>query len=289
MGKLDIDLALFGQRKAGKTVYLSMLVYEVRQRYNRSYFVRFNNPESERYVQDRIEQIVEHEQWPSGTPIEGDEPVVFDIVGHDNKHFVRYRTIDLPGEIIRGLFIPGTEGIIWRKELRKKLHPHNKYVKRICDLIDKSSSFMFLIDPKGDNDEKHRICDDTEQDLMCAEIIDEIIERKNITSPEEMPPIAFVFTKWDAYGEQFRDFDSYARKVLNITFGTHNKMLKRSAVMKCSAVGRTRVESVKDDNGSRKVRKPKRPIQPRGVAESLFWVIKNSNGIKVEGEHENGS
>lgn len=286
MGRIDINLALFGQRQAGKTVYLSMLVYSVQKRHSRRFFVRFNNSQSEKYVNDRISEIVEYEQWPSGTLIHGDEDVIFDIVAHDQNHFVRYRTTDLPGEIIRGLFIPGTDGVLWRDNLRRSLEPYKGYVEKICDIIDRSNSFMFLIDPKGDDDDQQRLYNDTGQDLMCAEIIDEIIKRKNVSSPEGMPPVAFVFTKWDAHADKFQDFDNYAKKVLCVTFDTHEEMLTNSAIMKCSGVGRTKMERVNDDDGNRNVLKPQRPIEPQGVAETLFWVIRSSNRVKLQEKND---
>ncbi|MBN2230892.1 MAG: hypothetical protein JW779_14990 [Candidatus Thorarchaeota archaeon] len=282
MTAINIDLALFGQKASGKTVYAAALVYEIQKRYNRSYYLR----SVEDYIEDRVAELQSGE-WPSSTQAFADDQVIFDIVKHDNSGHVTYRTIDLPGEMIADLFMPGLHGVIWHDGHRRKLNPYRPYVEKIVSLIDKSNVFMFLIDPKGNLTNSERLVFDTSQDLMCAEVIDEIISRKNIDSPKKMPPILFVFTQWDLYQEKFPDFDNYARKVLHVTMGIHEKNLGAYAIMNCSGVGKTRI--VKTNNGQEvKIEyKPNPPIEPKGVAETLFWVIKIVLDSK-KGEKKNG-
>ncbi|MBN2230893.1 MAG: hypothetical protein JW779_14995, partial [Candidatus Thorarchaeota archaeon] len=286
MTSIDIDLALFGQKASGKTVYAAALVYEIQKRYNRSYYLR----NVEDYIEDRIAEL-QRGEWPSSTQVFADEQVMFDIVKHDNSSHVTYRTIDLPGEIIEGLFIPGENRVVWRKEELRSKRPYREYVERICNLIDKSNAFMFLINPKGCEDENEQLSEDIAQDLMCMEIIHEITRRKNVTTSNHMPPILFVFTQWDLYENRYTEFETYARRVLHFTLGTHARNLGSYELMNCSGIGKAKLERIRNGTGSKTIYKPNPPIEPRGVAETLFWIISSVNSRKKdesrEGDEEN--
>lgn len=274
MREKEVSVAILGREGAGKTVYLSMLAYALEKGDSTQYSVRFGDPESRKYLSKQIARIAEEEHWPK-TNWDSDVDISLDILDQDNQTVIRYRTTDLPGEILGDLFAPGVDGVIWHSEKKRSLAPYDRYVPKIQRLIHDSDLFMFLIDSSVRDDEEKRLWDYTGQDLMCSNVIDEIIERRDVSTPGEMPPVCFLFTKWDAFENQISDFQEHARRVLSTTLDAHGELLRGATILKCSAVGATKLAEYDNGYEKKRIHVPERPVEPDGVLDTLEWVIEN--------------
>jgi GTPase SAR1 family protein len=263
-----LDIGLFGIAGSGKTVYISMLVYDIRRNRNKEFFVEFESPVAKQYIDDRIEQITVHQAFPEATVFRGEAQVRFAVTRIRNPVRLWFKTIDLPGEIVFELFIPGADGVAFEDPFLRRNQRYRQYVEMIDDLIEKCNGFLFLVDPTPARA--------AVQDAMVGNIVRSISRRKTDNGGGKLElPIAICMTMWDEYAETNVDPEAYAGKILRVSMNRYAKRLPACKLFTCSSVGSVNYTEVQGE----RVKIPCESVSPKDVFAPLAWLNKMAEQI----------
>ena len=260
----ELTIALFGIEGSGKTVYLSMLVYDIRNN-QEEYSIEYNSSVSEQYLNDQIELITVKHEFPKSTSFR-ESQILIAVSEIEKKKKLWIKNLDLPSEIAYELFVPGADGVAFEDPFIRRNHRYRGHVDFLDNLIEESEGFLFLIDP---SQEKSAI-----QDAMIGNIIRAIARRKGSTGCENLQvPIAFCLTMWDEYEDANSDPKAYASKILRVSLNRFAQRLPMFKLFICSAVGEVKITEEDDV----KTMIPGDTVSPKDVFTPISWFFEVSD------------
>lgn len=255
------NLIIFGIPASGKTVFLTMLFAELRQR--RDYILEPIPGGSLDYFMDLLKTL-ESGEWPAPTTATDEiKKLEFRVKIKSMDKWLKIITHDISGEDIKNYF-------------NDTLNPERKdKLKNFFDSrLDDSGLFMFLLDP---DPEKNKIY---LQEQLFFNILFALRKKKSgvvskvLKKYEIKMPLIFVLTKDDFFKVEEPRKELLNKFPLAVQYAESLIKKNNRFYQKSSSTGGSiflREERIGGTNV--KITKPQTPLRPEGVIECFEWFL----------------